>query len=217
MRTLLLSLLAAVVALMAFAADLPPLPESVTLANGKTLHEVSVVRYEPGRVVLKYRGGAAGFRFEHLRKDHAEIFRAHARAAEARTAQSAPAKTQRYEGQVFIQTVGAGPYKFGGTKVRVFAMEQRAAFDSIGEIRPGAPILTAITDADGRFRFELPADRDFFLFAQAYRYHPTYPRSGSDEHETYQWILSRTEIEDPSAIMLTGRNAMAAQKVIVEE
>lgn len=217
MRILLLSLIAAVLTVAASAADLPPLPESVTLANGKVLHKVSVVRHQPGRVVLKYRGGVAGFRYDHLSKEDAAIFRAHAKAAAAEAAKPKPVKLQRYEGQVFIQTVGAGSYKFGGTKVRVFALKQLEAFDSIGEIRPGAPILTAIADADGRFSFELPADRDFFIFAQAYRYRPTYPRRGSDEHETYQWILPSEDIKDAGGIMLTGRNSMDAQKVIVEE
>ncbi len=194
------------------AADthLPALPTVVTLKNGAIIRNVSVVRFEPGRVILKHAGGVAPFRYEHLSEADRSAFLAHAEAEKEKA--SRPVPKQKYSGQVYVQTVGAGPYVFSGVKVRVFAKDQLARMREDEEATLERPVVTVLTDAEGRFEFELPQGQEGFVFAQTYRH---VFRGATRQTEKYDWILPLEAVDDPSRLLLSHRNQSPVNYTVV--
>jgi hypothetical protein len=96
------------------------------------LRNVSVIRWESNRVVLKHAGGADPIAFsliaEPLRSQLNSIREASMiAAAEGATKGIADQKQRTVQGQVFVTTRGAGSYKFSGAPVQVFNMSDWAA------------------------------------------------------------------------------------------
>jgi hypothetical protein len=131
-------------------------------------------------------------------------------AAEQRAAQSYQSATKgTLSGQIFVATQGAENYKFGAIQVALFARNsidmlipalKNYADSKIQQqtnksdfYRSGAfyfsllksSIQTAESDADGRFRIELPRNGNFVIAAQAERSVAGYP-AGYKEH--YYWL-----------------------------
>jgi hypothetical protein len=131
-------------------------------------------------------------------------------AAEQRAAQSYQSATKgTLSAQIFVATQGAENYKFGAIQVALFARNsidmlipalKNYADSKIQQqtnksdfYRSGAfyfsllksSIQTAESDADGRFRIELPRNGNFVIAAQAERSVAGYP-AGYKEH--YYWL-----------------------------
>ena len=138
-------------------------------------------------------------------------------AAQQRAAQSYQNTTKgTLSGQIFVATQGAENYKFGAVQVALFARNpidmlvpalKNFADSKIQEqteesdfYQSGAfyfsylhsPIQSAETDADGRFRIEVPRTGSFVIAAQAERWVARYP-AGYTEH--YYW-LQPVSLED---------------------
>jgi hypothetical protein len=121
-------------------------------------------------------------------------------AAEQRAAQSYQNTTKgTLTGQIFVATQGAENYKFGAVQVALFARNsidmlvpvlKNFADSKIQEqteesdfYQSGAfyfsylhsPIQSAETDADGRFRIEVPRTGSFVIAAQAEQWVARYP------------------------------------------
>jgi hypothetical protein len=132
------------------------------------------------------------------------------KAAEQRAAQSYQSATKgTLSGQIFVATQGAENYKFGAVQVALFARNSidmlipalknyadckiQQQTDKAGFYRSGAfylsllnsSIQTAESDADGRFRIEVPRTGNFVIAAQAERWVAGYS-AGYTEH--YYWL-----------------------------
>ena len=214
-------------ALVADEPKLPPLPKDVTLANGFVMRNASVVRWENDKVVLKYTGGVAPVRYTHLSAKDRPIFDAHhrdsANNAVTKPAASSPEK-KRYAGQVFVQTNDQGPMKMGSLTVYVFPVSEYSKLDpdKWTYTRLSKPLLTAVTDVEGKFEFDPPSE-DFFIFTQASRrfYGPTRRESGRTfDHDVrpvfYRWRLKSTEIDDPKKIAFGNHNMTTATSNNIE-
>jgi hypothetical protein len=131
-------------------------------------------------------------------------------AAEQRAAQSYQSATKgTLSGQIFVATQGAENYKLGAVQVGLFARNSidmlipalknyadrkiQQQPDKSHFYRSGAfylsllnsAIQTAESDADGRFRIEVPRTGNFVIAAQAERWVAGYP-DGHTEH--YYWL-----------------------------
>ena len=166
-------------------------------------------RIEQGKVAARER---ADREKEKERNAEADLKRSleQFQAAEQRAAQSYQSATKgTLSGQIFVATQGAENYKFGAVQVGLFA---RNSIDMLipalknyadckiqqqtgksGFYRSGAfnfslltsSIQTAESDADGRFRIEVPRTGNFVIAAQAERWVTHYP-AGYTEH--YYWL-----------------------------
>jgi hypothetical protein len=131
-------------------------------------------------------------------------------AAEQRAAQTYQSATKgMLSGQIFVATQGAENYKFGAVQVALFARNSidmlipalkkyadckiQQQTDKSDFYRSGAfyfsflqsSIQTAESDADGRFRIEVPRTGNFVIAARAERWVAGYP-AGHTEH--YYWL-----------------------------
>jgi hypothetical protein len=189
----------------AIAADFPT---ELKLTNGATLHNVSVVRWEKDRVILKHAGGADPVRYDHIDAGQRAIVleardAAAAAAAKAKAEQpivpSAPPAGNVIEGQAFIVTRGAGNYKLGGMTIYAFPSERMRAFETNMTVELGEPIARATTDAEGKFKLKLPNAEDYFLFARS-------TRLAGSHQEDYEWIVQSSAITDRTNVLLETSN-----------
>lgn len=216
MKTLLLCLVLA----MSVSAAINPqskFPE-VALTDGRTLKDFEIVSFSTSAVMAKWSGGRGTISYEALPAElraEAEKMRpvkkvvalpaprvATAFPVESKKPASpnGETKTQRFKGQAFIVTRGAGSYKFGGLPIRVFPQSAWGLFDTrLSIIDMPEPITTASTDADGNFEFSVPKDVPFVVFAQTRRLTGKY-------EEAYQWKIASTQIENPEAVHLSNGN-----------
>lgn len=215
------SLLLAVVSIAAAAEPAAtlqqPVPE-IRFPNGTVFRNVTVVKFERSLVILKSSAGTGPIAYVSIPEPLRSQLIA-ARDADESTraaqAQAGPTPQQKedatIEGQMFVVTQGAGNYKLGGVRVRAFPMSVWQD-DPIGTWNMGAPIATAMTDAEGKFKIVLPSKQPYFLFARASRRVGGYtvPR-----WENYQWVLTSEKITDPKAILLTN-DTMDLRRITVD-
>ncbi len=193
------------------AAESAPLsmPTEVTLTTGRVLRNVSVVRWESNRVVLKHAAGADPIPFALFRSPApTELpalragFEATKKAASEQTkaAVVAPEPPKKYEGQAFIVTRGAGNYKLGDMVVRIYlkpAEELREILRWSSSLP--APDAIATTDADGKFTFTAPAEGPVTMVAKKKRL------VGSRE-EKYLWVSDASNGANRFEPRLTSNN-----------
>jgi hypothetical protein len=199
---------AAFILLFAITAIAADFPTELKLTNGATLRNVSVVRWEKDRVILKHAGGIDPVRYDHIDAgQRATVLEARdaaaAVAAKAKAEQpiipSAVQAGNVIEGQAFIVTRGAGNYKLGGMTIYAFPGDRMGAFDGSSTVDLGEPTATAKTDADGKFKLKLPNSEDYFVFARSMRL------AGSSQ-EDYEWIVKSSEITDRTNVLLENSN-----------
>ena len=171
------------------AEETPTMPSEVTLTSGRVLRNVTVIRWEKERVVLRHAAGADPIAFslvaEPLRSQLPAIRAAGAALIEAKKTEAA--KVYSVSGQVFVTTRGAQSYKFAGAHVRLFSeadfamTEQRALNNLPSNFRRMTPeeqeiaigsawsaalesvkeITRATTDADGNYTLTAPSGNYF--------------------------------------------------------
>jgi hypothetical protein len=194
--------------LFAIAAVAADFPTELKLTNGATLHNVSVVRWEKDRVILKHAGGIDPIRYDHIDaaqraavlevRDAATAAAAKAKAENPATPPASPA-SDVIEGQAFIVTRGAGNYKLGGMIIYAFPSERMGAFQTNLTVELGEPIAKATTDSDGKFKLKLPSTESYFLFARS-------TRLAGSHQEDYEWIVQSSDITDRTNVLLENSN-----------
>ena len=124
----------------AIAADFPT---ELKLTNGATLRNVSVVRWEKERVILKHAGGIDPVRYDHIVAEQRAIVLAVRDAAAlaaanqpAQAAQAPGPKTRKITGEVFL-TGGESQgvrVKFAGLKIAAYPLEAALESAQIGAL-----------------------------------------------------------------------------------
>lgn len=227
-RAILICLLVALFPLAIIAGETAPtaMPSEVTLTTGRVLRNVSVLRRESDRVVLKHSAGADPVAFSLIAEPLRGQLPAIRKAMESSTT-TRPASTEttrRLSGQVFVTTRGAGSYKFSGAAVSVYAGEH---FDSAlarqrsnlplnyRRLRPNdqelaeadawvkalkdTPIVaSAKTDSDGKFELLVPVEGDLFIACFASRL------LAGVTHEHNSWVVRVSRGE--TSLNLDGLN-----------
>jgi len=170
----------------------PTMPDTITLANGAVLHDVSVIRWNSDSVVLKHTGGADTIRFIYIAEpDRAAVLavRADAKKAAKATVKDEAPLVRTINGQVFISTKGGVSYKLGDVTVYLLRIGDLTLFNtSEKSIRLGTPASSAVTDADGFFTLTAPDDGEYFVYAKASR------RVG-EQTERYEWRLPLSDVD----------------------
>ncbi len=185
------------------------------LTNGAVFRNVSIVRYEREMVVLKISGSNAPFQYRYIPEPlRTQMFA----ERDAELAKPKPAavpiipgvekSSRAYEGQAFVVTRGAGNYKLGDMAVYAFPKSVWYEAESTvgGTMNFGRPLARAKTDAEGKFKLQLPTEEDFFIFAQA-------SRLAGSSAEYYQWTVKSSELKDRSNVLLTNSNMREQRKI----
>ncbi len=195
----------------------PTMPDEVTLTTGRVLRNVEVVRWENGRVVLKYTGGVDPIAFSLFKSPTPiEVSAMQVAARKAARAVTAP-KNRVVTGQVFVTTRGAGAYKFAGTQVLALSQSYlsviTSAVDSalssaktkagmMGTFDPAPvryfacmdavknlnPVASANTDADGMFQLAITSKEPVFLFCASRRL-----AGGSEEYNVWMVPVDKAD------------------------
>ena len=215
MKTALLFLLCVIASFAAETVNLSEPVPRIRLADGRILQKVVFVSFKPLDVFVRYTGGSISLRYEALPDD--------IRAAAEQKRPGGPRwypgeaaeKLVQVEGQVFVQTRGQGPYKFGEAKVYAFSADQldawkRVSFDDV--VKLAKALARATTDGDGRFKIGVPKDTPYFLFCQTSRMFS----DGTMEHN--EWRVPGEQFKNPKEAVLTGNNqADSFSRVEIEE
>lgn len=181
----------------------------VALADGRVLKNVTLANFKSDTVLLRHTGGALALRYEFLPDGLREQAEAQ-RPGGARAPGAAPSKPIEVKGQVYVQTQGAGAYKFGNVKVYAFPSEAFSAWDTnINPVQLPRPLAITTTDGDGRFTLSIPADKPYFIFAQASRLIST---AHWGHHE---WRVPAGEVKK-GEVMLSNEGAVAQRPVKIE-
>lgn len=213
----LIALLVACLCCAALAAEVDlskPLPR-LRLPDGRILQDVTFVNFKTLDIFVRHKAGSLSLRYEALPDE--------VRAAAEQKRPGGPrwfpgdtvANSISIEGQVFVQTRGAGAYKFGEVKVYAFASAhldawKRVGFDQV--VRLPKPLSVSTTDGDGKFRLNVPRDTPYFLFCQTSRLF------ADGSHEFNEWRVPGEEFKNPKEAFLTGRNTSPhTGKVEIEE
>jgi len=176
-------------------AELPPrpaMPSEVPLTNGTVLHQVSVLRWENDRVVLKHSGGADPIPFDLI----AEPLRS--RLPEMREGRPLPVLLG---GEVVDRD---GNYAYAGITISLYAQASRGAvLDATRSHRPLPPALAStVTDKRGHFGFTFIPKGSDLVFAQGVR------PLGPGKTETRNWLLPLAP--NTKLLLLNRANALPA-------
>lgn len=189
----------------------PTLPKELHLTNGAVLKNVSLIRWENDRVVLKHTGGTAGIFFRHIAEpDRAATLAAKEAAGtpDPALAAATPGKTKAFRGQVFVATMGGKNYKLGDVKVMAFEGNVLSQFETnANTVALPKPLAAAVTDADGRWSLSVPAEIPVFFFAEG-------GRIVGRNAENYQWRVPEKTIADRESVLLSNAN-MAGRRFMV--
>ncbi len=190
-------------AVTAWAADeskpAPTMPSEVTLTSGRVLRNVQVVRWESGRVVLKHEGGANTVPYSGFRSPTpAEI-------VTIRNVNSSPAAARSgndglYRGQVFVVTKEGTRY-IEGAVIWVLPEEAwpRVQSNNQPKLMP-RPLTTLRSNQEGRFEFNVPSGKRFFLLAQGSL------KLDLSNTEHYEWRMRSSSLAPGEEIQLTSEN-----------
>jgi hypothetical protein len=190
----------------------PPKPiDALRLPDGRVLKKAVLAEFKAEHVLVRHAGGAAVVRYEFL----PDAVRGTAEQKRPGGPRWFPgdtsADTLKYSGQVYVQTRGSGPYKFGATPVYVFDLNYLEFWKQPGVVRLPKAIYETVTDADGKFTISVPADRPFFIFAQATRL------VSSDHTEQLEWRVPGDSFKFPDNAALNNDNVSAFRTVVIEE
>ena len=220
MRSLIIALSIAVSAWAANdgAKEKPAITQPIAeikLTNGAVFRNVTIVRYERDRVVLESSGGTGPITYGYIPEPlRTQMFAerdaqlATPKPAAVPTSSSAEKSPRVCEGQAFIVTRGAGNYILGDMTVYAFPMAVWSEADSQygGEtMRLGKPLSRVKTDAEGKFKLQLPSEEEFFIFAQG-------GRLAGSQSEFYQWTVKSSDLKDRSNVLLTNSNLRDQRK-----
>lgn len=160
MKSLLLIFLLPLFALVLIGADLAEkpaiMPRELRLTNGAVLTNVQVVRWEKDQVVIRYVGGVAPVRYSNIAEPDRSIVESVRKQLEQDLRDLPPSlsKLRVISGQVFVTTQGAGAYKFAGSFVTAYELDDLQA--AIERQRSYLPL---------NYRRLDPADKDLAAIA----------------------------------------------------
>jgi hypothetical protein len=104
---------------------------------------------------------------------------------------------------MFVGLPGPDSFKLAGMPVFALPLEALNVFGTgVVKYELPAPLAQAVTDANGRFVFTLPANQKFVLFAQS-------SRRASGRVDQSEWRLPSDQIADPHNIQLSNANRIA--------
>lgn len=213
MRTL-IAILCVGVCAAAFGADIDlskPVPR-LRLADGRILQDVTFVQFKALDVFIRHKTGSMSLRYEAL-PDEIRAAAEQKRPGGPRwyPGETAPSNVV-LEGQVFVQTKGAGPYKFGNVKVYAFDAVHLKTWDETyqREIRLPKPLAVATTDGDGRFKLSVPKDAPYFIYCATHRI------LGKSE-EFNEWRVPGEKFKNPKEIVLNNDTVREPTKVVTIE
>lgn len=183
---------------------------TITLADGRVLQGASITAHRASDVTVKHRGGVTVLRYEHLP--------AHLRAEAEQKRPGGPryhagetaVKKKTLTGQIFIQTRGKGPYKFGAVLVRAWPIAYLEQWSQPGSspVRLPPPLAETISDGDGRFTLTVPEGAAFFIHARGGR------TMADGTREELEWRVSSAEIKHPEAVLLSNENVHPSHRLL---
>lgn len=201
--------------LLAADVDLSKPVPRLRLPDGRILENVQFVSFKTVDVFVRFKAGSMVLRYEVLPDD----IRAAAEQKRPGGPRWFPGETaensEEITGQVFVQTAGAGAYKFGEVKVYAFAAAhldawQRVGFDQV--VHLPRPLSVATTDGDGKYRLRVPKNTPYFIFCQTTR------MFSDGTHEYNEWRVPGETFKTAKEAFLTGANASPrSRKVEIEE
>lgn len=186
----------------AFAAvDLSkPIPR-LPLGDGRVLEQASFIQFRVADIAVRHTRGTMVLRYEAL-PDEIRAEAEKKRPGGPKWFPGEVASSQRtVEGQVFVQTRGAGPYKFGNVKVYAFDAKHLDAWNTnLMTVTLPKPLAVATTDGDGRFKLSLPKDTPYFVFC-------TTRRLLGQSEERNEWRVRGETFKDTKSVVLSNDNA----------
>ena len=203
-----------ILAVNVFAAvDLSkPIP-LVTLTDGRALKNVTLANFTRESVLLRQASGPSVLvRYEFLPEAVREA--AESRRPGGPSARPATGESQKpieLRGQVFVETRGAGAYKFANVRVYAFALDYFATWGNtnVNPVKLPKPLASSTTDGDGRFSLRVPAGTPYFIFAQASR------QVGGGER--FEWHLAESDIKRNDEVMLNSTGRVQWRPVEIED
>lgn len=214
MKNFLLGLILCLVGgLGALAQEAAPLPV-VRLSDGRVLKNVTFSRFGAETVTMRSQLGPVTVRYEALPDDVRSEAERKRPGGPKWFAGDTSGNTRAIEGQVFIQTQGAGAYKFGNVEVYAFDLAALSRFEQGGgAVQLPRPIHRTTTDADGKFVLKVPRDRACFIFVEASRLRAV----GVDTWtERFQWRVADSEVRAGRPLLLSQDNRAAPREVTIE-
>ncbi len=194
------------------AVDLSKPVPRLRLADGRILQDVQFVTFKALDVFIRHKGGSMALRYEALPDE----IRAEAEQKRPGGPKWFPGETAdnalMLEGQVFVQTRGAGPYKFGNVQVYAFEARHITAWQETNgrEVRLPRPLSVATTDADGKFKLRVPRDTPYFIYCRTYRM----IGSGGERNE---WRVPGEQFKSGRDAILSNDNVGVPTKTVVIE
>jgi hypothetical protein len=194
------------------AVDLSKPVPRLPLSDGRILQDANFVQFKALDILVKHRTGTVVLRYEALPDE----IRAEAEKRRPGGPRWFPGETAPngliLEGQVFVQTRGAGPYKFGNVNVYAFDAKHLEAWNTnLMTVELPKPLSKAVTDGDGRFKISVPNDTAYFIYCYA-------SRMVGPDIERNEWRVKGSDFKDPKQAILSNENREApAKKVKIEE
>jgi hypothetical protein len=207
-------LLIALLASAATAADVDlskPLPR-LRLADGRILQDVTFTQYKVLEIITRHKAGVIALRYEALPDEIRAVAEQKRPGGPRWFPGETSEKTTKLEGQVFLQTRGAGPYKFGNVKVYAFDARHLKIWDETyhRQITLPKPMAVATTDGDGRFKLSVPADQPYFIYCAT-------SRLVGQTTEENEWRVPGEKFKNAKEIVLNNETVQAPTKVVVIE
>lgn len=197
-----------------------PIPE-LRLTNGTVFRNVSVVRYDRERVILKSSAGIGPLLYSYIPEPlrsqmlaERDALRSSGSSAAAKADVAQPMPTVRtIVGEAFISggVSQAIRVKFAGLHVTAYPLDAaKSALEASG-FRPQMPPPLAQTDAnaEGAWSLDVPADVPFLLCAKA-----THRSLIGSNYTDFEWRIPSTELNGNS-VMLTEKNALPLSTITI--
>lgn len=185
----------------AFAAvDITKPIASLALPDGRVLKNATLANFQSDTVLVRHAGGSLAIRYEFLPPEIRVAAEQKRPGGSRLPAGEASLKTIEIQGQVFLQTQGAGPYIMANVSVYAFDIEHLAVWENtrINPVKLPQPIAMTKSDGSGRFKFTIPPDRPYFIFAQGARV------LTATKTEWYEWRAPSSEIKKLDEVFLTN-------------
>lgn len=216
MKLLILFALIAAAGITARAVDLSKPVPVIRLADGRVLKNVTFSKFGGETVVMKSNLGAVVVRYDALPDDVRSAAEQKRPGGAKWFAGDTSGNSEKIEGQVFVQTQGAGAYKFGNCEVYAFDLSALSYFDATkqGKVYLPRPIHRTVTDGDGKFTLIVPVDRPFFVFVQASR---LIDGGGFPLTQKFEWRIPMSDIRKGRLLLLSNDNRSSLSDVQVEQ
>ncbi len=185
-----------------------PIP-ALAISDGRVFKNVTITKFNVSDVVIRHTAGTVVLRYEFL-PDEVRFEAEKKRPGGPRTVSSrVTTASDTYAGQVFVTTRGASSYKFSSVAVYAFPLSVLNKWQETNALVVDLPfpISKTTTDADGKFRIQVPKSTPFFLFAQA-------NRLVGDKWASYEWRAPSAEFEEKDNVQLNEKKWLFAKRPV---